>query len=476
MSKKGSPTKTKNVSARVSGKNRQAETLLSRNVSAVSAVSAPKGKASKSVTVNKLESLPGSKNLQPWKHKVDLAEVLEELYQLTASCIIMPASALVASTLFTVLTYCYELFPKLPLLTVRSVFEGSGKSVVLTFLSFVCSNALYVLNTSVAFIYRSAKRWRIDSMMLDEIDSYLLKDDGFRGILNGSVDKYGSIGRCQADSHNAELHGAFGPKVLGMITMKGFPRTLLSRSILIQLQKKSRHQKIRKIDFDRDPELEKSCYEIRSKLLRWSIDNKKRLIEASVEDLEMDDRYNDAWRPLRTIAALAGNGWIEKANDSAIALVSNRYELDDAPKLRLLAALKEIFDDEQLPTARILVRLEKIKGLKKYDAISLAAELRDFGVHPKQIRIGTKTVKGYRLSDLRPVFEGYLNPLPPETSETPETIDDKNVSGRAFSAETQPKQKSPGNGKVRQKKVPEKLIALYNECALAVESVKELKQ
>jgi len=55
------------------------------------------------------------------------------------------------------------------------------------------------------------------------------------------------------------------------------------------------------------------------------------------------------------------------------------------------------------------------------NARGLALRLKNYGIGSRQVRIGERTVKGYRRADLHDAWIRYLPPLPPSTKKTRET-------------------------------------------------------
>jgi len=101
-------------------------------------------------------------------------------------------------------------------------------------------------------------------------------------------------------------------------------------------------------------------------------------------------------------------------------------DVEDSLKLKLLADTRKVWSarSDKLATAVLLQRLNELAespwATLPLDAIKLSRMLRPFGVASRQIRIGSKTVKGYPWADLTAAFERYL-PACGGLSETPET-------------------------------------------------------
>jgi Protein of unknown function (DUF3631) len=148
---------------------------------------------------------------------------------------------------------------------------------------------------------------------------------------------------------------------------------------------------------------------------------------------KINDRANDFWEPLFTIAAAAGGDWPEAARTAALALSGDGE--DDSTNILLLRDLYWLYDGkpetqedgspqrEHEPTDRLFGRtiieeLNKIstspwagwnngKGLSQHN---LARMLKEFGAISETVRIGSATAKGYYAAALREAFETYLPP------------------------------------------------------------------
>jgi hypothetical protein len=101
-------------------------------------------------------------------------------------------------------------------------------------------------------------------------------------------------------------------------------------------------------------------------------------------------------------------------------------DLDDSLPLRLLADVRDVWpkDAAHISSAVLLSNLRDIAESPwvevELTARRLARMLRPFGVEPRQVRIGSVTVKGYTRSDLEVAGSRYLPALGVE-KETQET-------------------------------------------------------
>jgi hypothetical protein len=143
----------------------------------------------------------------------------------------------------------------------------------------------------------------------------------------------------------------------------------------------------------------------------------------------IQDRDADVWEALIAVADLAGGTWPARARAAAVALVAEAKDAEPSLGVRLLADLRTVFGSaDELPSKVILNALHAIeeapwtnqKG-KPLDERGLAHRLRQYGVRPKTIRIGTGTPRGYTRSDFVDAWERYLPGPAPARSATSET-------------------------------------------------------
>jgi hypothetical protein len=148
-----------------------------------------------------------------------------------------------------------------------------------------------------------------------------------------------------------------------------------------------------------------------------------------MDDLKfLSDRDADIWMPLFAVCTVAAPERSKELKRCAETLSGAKAadDVEDSLKLKLLADTRKVWSmgGDRLPTEILLKRLNELAespwAALSLDAIKLAGRFRPFGVASRQIRIGTKTVKGYLWVDLNTAFERYLPPCG-DFPETPET-------------------------------------------------------
>jgi hypothetical protein len=301
-----------------------------------------------------------------------------------------------------------------PILDVTSAEPESG-TTTLGLVSFLMPRSIVSVEISEAALYRSIKLWQPSFCI--EFDKVLADDDkaALRGVINSGHARGQGVVRCIGrDEKTPELFPTFCPKAIGMIGRK-LPATTLSRCIVIELRRRKASELIDRFAHKDDAELS----QLRSRLLRWSIDNEDALRD--VEPLmppNLDNRRADNWRLQFAIADLAHGDWGDQARATALRLEGKADKRTIGAKL--LADIKAIFDEDGrdcVLSAVLVLKLQEDhdrpwveftngKGLTQG---RLARLLGPYGiisgtVHPPGVKHG----KGYHRAQFVDAWERYL--------------------------------------------------------------------
>jgi putative DNA primase/helicase len=195
------------------------------------------------------------------------------------------------------------------------------------------------------------------------------------------------------------------------------PDTLMDRSIVIQMRRKTAAEAAQSFDDD----AREALAELQRKIVRWIGDNGEALGAAKPSmPAGFANRLADNWRPLLVIADTAGGKWAALGRDVALRLSNSAMRDDGDVKVTLLADIRALFEAqeaEKLFSESICEALAGVEGRpwadwnhgKPISKNGLAKVLKAFDVSPRgSIRIGSATNKGYYLSDFREAFDRYL--------------------------------------------------------------------
>jgi putative DNA primase/helicase len=362
----------------------------------------------------------------PWCDPVDGQAVVRELVDVVRRYVALPEEAAVAAALWAIHTHCHDASLVSPILAITSPEKECGKTITLTVLGALVPRSLPASSITPAAVFRAVEMYR-PTLLVDEADSFLKEQEGLRNILNSGHHRAGAVVvRTVGDDYEPRTFSTWAPKAIAMIGT--LPPTLESRSIGIRLRRRRPDEEVEPIRLDRLGKLEP----LRMKLARWAKDNLETLRESDPPvPPKFRDRAADNWRPLFAIADVVGAEWPERARQAAVVLSETGDDLEAAPRVQLLADIREVFDQKgavrmfspQLVEA--LVEQEdrlwaEWRGGKAMTTVQLARLLRPFGVRPKQVRIAGEKGRGYERADFEDAFSRYLpaepvHPVQPES-------------------------------------------------------------
>lgn len=391
-------------------------------------------------------------NIEPWLEPVDGDELLSEIVNQIGRHIVLPDGSAVAIGLWIILTYCYDCFRTLPILSIVSPQKRCGKTTTLEVITGLSCRVLPASNISSAAVFRSIEKFK-PTLIIDEADSFLKDNEELRGVLNsGHTRATAFVVRCDGESNDPKKFSTWSPKAIAAIGQ--LPGTIADRSIIIKLRRKSSNEHREKIGHH----FEHRALTIRRMCLRWAIDNDDFLRSNRHEiQIKGNDRATDNWASLATIAnavdfttiastdpskmtmvdgsvtTTVGGNWIDRLKKSAHLIMGDGAEqADDLPVL-LLQDIKEIFKNlgsERIHSANLVNLLNgleerpwtDLKGGKGLSSNVLARFLSPFEIKSKNLRIGVELKKGYELETFKDAFNRYIPSDPPEQTVTPSQI------------------------------------------------------
>ncbi len=357
---------------------------------------------------------------EPWPDSVDGAQLLNDIVATFQRFVVLPDSAAPAIALWSVHTHALEAAQISPILGITSPEKRCAKTLNLEILEQIVTKPLPAANVTTAAVFRAVEKYR-PALLIDEADSFLRYNEELRGILNsGHRRSTAIVVRTVGDDHEPRTFSTWCPKAIALIGK--LPGTLEDRSIIIHQRRKAPTEKVERWRSDR---ISEEIINLRRKAARWVNDHLSELKEADPETpRELNDRAADNWRPLLAIADEAGGDWPQQARAAALALSGETSEKENSARIQLLSDIRDLFDSlklDRLSSSEIidaLVQMEERpwpewKKEKPLTARQLASLLSNFGVKPKVLWIGEKSVRGYERSDLEETFSRYIPYIPP---------------------------------------------------------------
>ena len=235
------------------------------------------------------------------------------------SHLILPPGAAETIALWIIFTHCFDAFEIAPVLSLTSPTPECDKTTALALLSAIVPRPLQSSNVTAAVVFRAVEKWR-PTLLIDEADTFLHDSDELRGVLNSGHNRRSAIIiRTVGDDHEPKQFSTWCPKAIAKIGK--LPPTLTSRSIHIQLQRKTPAEVVEPLREDRISHLEP----LARKAARWAADNFA-VLKASDPELPatLHSRIADNWRPLIAIADQFGGEWPERARRIAQNLRGKR--------------------------------------------------------------------------------------------------------------------------------------------------------
>ena len=318
-------------------------------------------------------------------------------------------------------THCFNCFGHSPRAAITSPEKGCGKTTLLDVLECLVARPLSTANATVAAIFRIVEQ-ATPTLLIDEADTFLKENDELRGILNTGHRRGGQVLRTVGEDHEPRQFATCAPAAIAMIGR--LPDTLNDRSVSIALRRRRPTEKVQLFRSDRVQHLR----QLSRKIARWCADNRRSLAASDPKTGALANRAADNWRPLLSIADLAGGPWPEHAR--AVAEAAETTKQDQSKRTMVLSDIRDIFAArpgiERLRSAEMAEVLGAMENRpwpewrngKPMTPAALARLLAPFGITPGTKRDGEATFKGYLLSDFREAFATYL----PDQSVTPSQL------------------------------------------------------
>jgi len=390
--------------------------------------------------------------VEPWPEPVNGAELLEELAGLVRRYVVMGRHAPETIALWVVHTYGFQLRDVTTYIGIESPQKRCGKTTLLTVLNEVVNRPVVASNISSPAFFRVIEE-KQPTLMIDEADTVLHRNDELRGILNagyrrktayvvrvahekkkkirkaesGNVvgkAKSGNVGMEMGKGEMTETviadrRGYDGTRLVrfscwcpkAIATIKHLPETLADRCIIITMQRKKVSEKCERVK-DADGS------EVRRKCERFVRDHAQEIGKACPEiPAELNDRAAEIWEPLFAVADLAGGEWPKRAREAAVGLSTGGQEETAVGALLFDISTGFLELETERMFSRDVVAWLNGRGerpwaeIRKGRALSeawLSRQLHQYGVSAKPLWIGERSARGYELKDFREAFERYI--------------------------------------------------------------------
>ncbi len=394
-----------------------------------------KGKNQESKELAKIATM--LQPVEPWDTPVDGLELLEEIRNTFKRFIVtVQPDAIVVETLWVVFAHMLDAFGISPMLAFWSPLPGCGKSNNLALVGRMAPLPLYSTSLTPSVTFRTIDKYKA-TLLIDEFASVKETNPDLMMILRAShMRDSANVMRNVGDTHEPTPFSTWAAKAYAVTKDKIEP-ALASRSLIVNMQRKTTREKVERYSPVRNPYPE--IVILRRKAARWAMDNFNAVRDASPELPDIENRDLDNFEPLFQVACVAGGEWPGLITKACLKMLGDNRGLEQELSVELLRDIKSVFDEgndlelddekksKKLPSLELIRRLVAMEDrpwavLNRGNQISqsqVARILRDFFIYPRKIRVSTKTPQGYIERQFEDAFRRYLPPEPPDNPPTP---------------------------------------------------------
>jgi hypothetical protein len=356
---------------------------------------------------------------------LDGAALLHEVEQFIHRYVVLPSdAAYVAMTLWVAHTHAIDAFESTPRLAFLSPEPECGKTRALEVLELVVQAPMHEVDATPAAIFRVVGDLESRlTLLFDEIDTIFgpraRENEDLRRLLNAGHRRSGLVYRCVGEGTRQQVKQFPAYAAVALAGIGNLPNTLLSRSVVIPMQRRSRGERVASF---RRREAEAAGAPPREKLASWAAAHRGALEAVPAMPDSLADRAADCWEPLLAVADAAGGVWPQRARTAAVTLGAKRAEGEPSLGIRLLADIRAVFESTGLAAMSTATLLKQLHAMEEapwgslsgrpLDARGLARWLTDYGIHSKTIRVGGSTPRGYERAAFEDAWARYLPPLP----------------------------------------------------------------
>jgi Protein of unknown function (DUF3631) len=322
-------------------------------------------------------------------------------------------------------TWAMEAAECTPYLHITAPEKGCGKSRVLETLEAVVWEPCKSGGMTAAALLRTVHEEK-PTLLLDELDAAFGGEkeykEALRGILNEGFRRGGNFRKCDGKNHDLKVFEVFCPKALAGIGK--IPETIASRSIVIEMRRRKSTEQVERL---RVKDIRDAAAPLRESLAEWSRSGAVEFLVTARPALPdaMGDRQQDISEPLLAIAELARGDWPERLANSLLRLFGSSVAEDNSVGVQLLTAIRDVFAErsgnarEKIFSSDLAAALFAREGEpwaewsygKGMNADRLAKALGRYEIHPKSVRLGSVTMKGYERDSFSDLWARYCSEI-----------------------------------------------------------------
>jgi Protein of unknown function (DUF3631) len=362
------------------------------------------------------------------------SSIVEDLEGFFSRFLVLSSGLPLVLALWSLATHLHESFDAFPYLAITSPTKRCGKTRVCELLGMVCLNPLQTVSISPPALYRLLKA-KTRTLIIDEAEYLARKNDErastLREILNAGYRKGQVVMRCKKTTrekskgrgqketqqiYETESFGTFCPKVLVLIGR--LQDTLADRCIENRMERRA-GANVERFRFAR---VQAEAAPLREAAEEYG-ESHGQAVENYYQNNDVkfvQDREAELWLPLFSVCAVAAPDRLAELEATARRLSAAKSE--DEPGdygILMLKDLREAFaqtDADRIPTSDLLETINSNqerpwagwndgRGVTSH---TLSRLLRPFTIHPQNIRLEDRVVKGYLRQSLQECWERYL--------------------------------------------------------------------
>jgi hypothetical protein len=399
---------------------------------------------------DKPEKPPFYPVVEAWKHPVDLKDELPEIIEMFDRYIVLPKYGSTLLAFWGVGTHVINSFKRFPRLAITSPETECGKSLVYDVLMSILEKPERTVSLTPASYYRVTELYH-PTWLVDEFDLAQSKEGAslLYEVLDAGHERNGSVIRMdkEGDPERFNCYGALAFALIGNLKKS----QVRNRCLPLKMERKLPTEHIPEWD-EEEPEIAQKTLIIRQKLKRWAQDNAHKLKVLKPQfPAKLNNRKQNNWKPLLSIATLMGGDWYVKVLKALSSLdITNE---NDKQNNNFIYHLKTIYEghdylltktnygnhdsicsllneNEEWNYSSYTNRSGEVTGIIAKD---IAQKLKKYEIYSSDQISEEGNRRGYRRKTLQPVFDRYGNPPeipvnPLEIAENSQILDDAPVS------------------------------------------------
>jgi putative DNA primase/helicase len=358
-------------------------------------------------------------DIEPWHEPIAPAQLLDELTSTILRFIVLDIYQAQVAALWVATCWFIEVIDCAPIALINAPEKACGKTQLLTVLARLAPRTAQASGISPSVLFRMIEAFQ-PTLFIDEIETVLKENEELRGLINaGHTRDSAYVWRSVAkgDDFEPKRFTVWGMKAIAGINAIKLAETVTSRSIVIELRRKTASESVERLR-----RAEASLFETLTRKLARFKDDFASEVQQARPDLPdaLGDREQDNFEPLLQIASVAGGHWLDTALNASLRL-SGAIQTPMSSANELLVDIQEIFDTKKvirITTTELINALceDAEKSWATYNRgkplspKQLSSKLKDYGIASNQKRPNQydNPSRGYDAEQFNDAFTRYL--------------------------------------------------------------------